>query len=78
MGDCEIVFVATPVSGIAESVHQAFEEGAKAVTDVGSVKGSIVSQVDDKRFIPGHPMAGSEQEGIKGLALIFFEVQHGF
>ena len=66
MGDCEIVFVATPVSGIAESVHQAFEEGAKAVTDVGSVKGSIVSQVGDKRFIPGHPMAGSEQEGIKG------------
>ena len=66
MGDCEIVFVATPVSGIAESVHQAFEEGAKAVTDVGSVKGSIVSQVDDKRFIPGHPMAGSEQEGIIG------------
>ena len=35
MGDCEIVLVATPVSGIAESVHQAFEEGAKAVTDVG-------------------------------------------
>ncbi len=51
MGDCEIVFVATPVSGIAESVHQAFKEGANAVTDVGSVKGSIVNQVDDKRFI---------------------------
>ena len=32
MGDCEIVFVATPVSRISESVHQAFEEGAKAVT----------------------------------------------
>ena len=65
MGDCEIVFVATPVSGIAESVHQAFEEGAKAVTDVGSVKGSIVSQVDDKRFIPGHPMAEANKKASK-------------
>jgi prephenate dehydrogenase len=66
MRDCEIVFVATPVGSIAESVHQAFQEGANAVTDVGSVKGSIVDQVNDKRFIPGHPMAGSEQEGIRG------------
>ena len=77
MGDCEIVFVATPVSGIAESVHQAFEEGAKAVTDVGSVKGSIVSQVDDKRFIPGHPMAEPNKKVLRGLALTFFELQHG-
>lgn len=66
MKDCEIVFVATPVGSIAESVHHAFREGANAVTDVGSVKGSIVNQVNDKRFIPGHPMAGSEQEGIRG------------
>jgi prephenate dehydrogenase len=66
MQDCEIVFVATPVGSIAESVHRAFQEGANAVTDVGSVKGSIVNQVNDKRFIPGHPMAGSEQEGIRG------------
>ena len=66
MKNCEVVFVATPVADIAESIHQALQEGAKAVTDVGSVKGSIVHQVDDKRFIPGHPMAGSEQEGIKG------------
>ena len=72
MKDCEIVFVATPVASIADSVHRAFQEGAKSVTDVGSVKGSIVKQVEDTRFIPGHPMAGSEQEGIRGARADLF------
>jgi prephenate dehydrogenase len=36
------------------------------VTDVGGVKGSIVDAVGDPRFIGGHPMAGSEQDGIDG------------
>ena len=72
MKDCEIVFVATPVASIADSVHRAFQEGAKSVTDVGSVKGSIVKQVEDRRFIPGHPMAGSEQEGIRGARADLF------
>src|SRR5207253_638851 len=36
------------------------------VTDVGSVKSSIVAACDDPRFIGGHPMAGSELEGLDG------------
>ena len=36
------------------------------VTDVGSVKASIVDAVADPRFVGGHPMAGSEQEGVDG------------
>jgi prephenate dehydrogenase len=33
---------------------------------VGSVKASIVEAVGDPRFVGGHPMAGSEQEGVDG------------
>jgi prephenate dehydrogenase len=36
------------------------------VTDVGSVKASVVAAVDDARFLGGHPRAGSEQEGVEG------------
>jgi len=36
------------------------------VTDAGSVKASIVDAVGSPRFVGGHPMAGSEQEGVDG------------
>ena len=36
------------------------------VTDVGSVKASISKEIKDPRFVGGHPMAGSEQEGLIG------------
>ncbi len=39
---------------------------AGIVTDVGSVKGGIVGSIDDPRFVGGHPMAGSELEGLDG------------
>ena len=40
--------------------------GPGIVTDVGSVKASVVEAVGDPRFLGGHPMAGSEQEGVEG------------
>ena len=43
------------------------------VTDVGSVKASIVEAVDDPRFLGGHPMAGSEQEGVDGADADLFD-----
>jgi prephenate dehydrogenase len=66
MAGLEVVFVATPVAGVIESVRRALDAGARTVTDVASVKTTIAEQIDDPRFVPGHPMAGSEQEGIAG------------
>jgi len=43
------------------------------VTDVGSVKGPVAAAVDDPRFVGGHPMAGSEQEGVDGANAGLFE-----
>lgn len=39
---------------------------AQVVTDVAGIKTSIVSAVGHPRFVGGHPMAGSEQDGVDG------------
>jgi len=64
--DAEITFLATPVQAVAPAARAALAAGPGIVTDVGSVKSSIVSAVADPRFLGGHPMAGSEQEGVDG------------
>ena len=60
--DAELTFIATPVGTVADVA----KGRPGVVTDVGSVKASIVAGVDDPRFVGGHPMAGSEQEGVDG------------
>ena len=72
MGGTDIVFVATPVGSIVEAVKKSINEGASVVTDVGSVKGLISKEIKDTHFVPGHPMAGSEQEGIAGARADLF------
>jgi len=64
--DAELSFVATPVSHVAVGVRHMLASTAGVVTDVGSVKAPIVSAISDPRFIGGHPMAGSELQGLDG------------
>lgn len=70
--EAEVTFVATPVSVVADEARRALAHGG-IVTDVGSVKAPIVAAVDDPRFVGGHPMAGSEQEGVDGADGALFE-----
>lgn len=65
-GPCDLAVAATPPSSLAAVVQQLLDAGAAIVTDVGSVKAPVVAAVDDPRFIGGHPMAGSEQDGLTG------------
>ena len=69
----ELTFVATPVLALADQVKRALAETTGIVTDVGSVKASLVAAVDDPRFVGGHPMAGSELEGLDGADSSMFE-----
>lgn len=71
--DAEITFVATPVRSIAEAASKALAGTVGLVTDVGSVKAPVVAAVDDVRFVGGHPMAGSELEGVDGADADLFE-----
>ncbi len=70
--DAEITFVATPVSGVAAAVASALATTQGFVTDVGSVKAPIAAAVTDGRFVAGHPMAGSEQDGVAGARPAMF------
>lgn len=68
--DADLVIICTPV-GACEAVARAIGPSLKAgaiVSDVGSVKASIVSQIqphlpDHVAFVPAHPVAGTEQSG---------------
>jgi prephenate dehydrogenase len=71
--EASITFVATPVHAIPGEARRALGAGGGLVTDVGGVKASIVEAVGDSRFVGGHPMAGSEQEGVDGADPELFE-----
>ena len=64
----EIFFIAAPIADIAPIINQMAVLYPQALfTDMGSLKQPIIEAVDPAvlpRFLPGHPMAGSEKVGI--------------
>jgi cyclohexadieny/prephenate dehydrogenase len=68
--DADLVILCVPV-GVVGAVAQAMRPGLKAgciVSDVGSVKASVVAQVqphlpEGVPFVPAHPVAGTEHSG---------------
>ena len=71
--DALITFVSVPVSQLVTEVEEALRATRGIVTDVGSVKAPVVQAISDSRFVGGHPMAGSELEGIQGADAELFE-----
>ncbi|MEM8630970.1 MAG: prephenate/arogenate dehydrogenase family protein [Pseudomonadota bacterium] len=77
--DADLVVLAVPVcamAAVAEEIGPHLKPGA-TVTDVGSVKRAVIRDVaphipDGVHFIPGHPVAGTEQSGPRsGFASLF-------
>jgi prephenate dehydrogenase len=71
--DAEITFVATPVGSVADEVRRALRDTRGLVSDVGSVKTPMLELMSDPRYVGGHPMAGSELEGVDGARPDLFE-----
>ncbi|SEA09369.1 prephenate dehydrogenase [Desulfuromusa kysingii] len=77
----DVVFLATPVKTLA-TVTQRFLPGLKPgaiITDGGSVKGAVVRAIepllpDGIHFVPGHPIAGTENSGAEAA---FSTLYHG-
>lgn len=68
--DADLVIVSVPVgsSGLVASQIAGHLKPGAIVTDVGSTKGSVITQMqpelpDNVYFIPGHPIAGTEYSG---------------
>jgi prephenate dehydrogenase len=70
--DADLTIVAAPVGEVVELVKRALAETSGVVTDVGSTKADICRSIVDERFIGGHPMAGSDQDGIAGARAELF------
>jgi prephenate dehydrogenase len=65
--DAEVTVVATPVGAAADAVRRALAATSGVVTDVGSTKAALVATVGpEARYVGGHPMAGSELDGLDG------------
>jgi prephenate dehydrogenase len=69
----EITFLSTPVRALPAVAAEVLAATSGVVTDVGSVKRPVVEAVADPRFVGGHPMAGSEQDGLDGAHAAMFE-----
>ncbi len=70
--DADLVFIAVPLGAMATTfaaIRDHLAPGA-ILTDGGSVKGSVVADARQvfghlpPRFVPGHPIAGTEQSGV--------------
>jgi CMP/dCMP kinase len=76
---CDIVVVALPVKAsvkVIESLLKNNPSGA-LVLDAGSVKGGVISSLSKdtplEKFVPCHPMAGSEKSGFLASSASLFE-----
>ena len=71
--DAYVSFAATPVMTLATTVQRLLDETKGVVSDVGSVKAHVAAEVTDPRFVGGHPMAGSELDGLDGADASMFQ-----
>jgi prephenate dehydrogenase len=77
----DLVFLCTPIAQMPSRVAKllpALKRGA-IVTDVGSVKGAVVAELEPlvsgagAQFIGSHPMAGAEKMGVSAARADLFE-----
>lgn len=77
----DMVLLAVPL-GAMEQVMRDIAPGLKpdaVVTDVGSAKGGVIAAAQrvfgkmSKRFVPGHPIAGTEKNGVEASFADLFQ-----
>jgi prephenate dehydrogenase len=71
----ELVVVAVPVGSLVETTRGVLAAAGPetTVTDVGSTKRSLARDIDDSRFVPGHPLAGGHTGGPSRAAADLFD-----
>ncbi len=70
--DADVIVLATPLGVMADAFQRIYPVLIEntLITDVGSTKASVAAQARAHlgehlpRFVPGHPIAGSEQNGV--------------
>ena len=80
VAEADLIVLATPVSsleGLVGRIAPYIRKDA-IITDVGSVKGSVVREAEKHfkrpvRFVGGHPIAGTEHSGVEASFATLFE-----
>jgi prephenate dehydrogenase len=81
LGDADLVLVAAPVGqyvALFDAIAPQMGD-ASVVTDAGSTKGDVVAAVRTAfgkriaRFVPGHPIAGSDRSGAAAATAALFD-----
>ncbi|MFA5073351.1 MAG: prephenate dehydrogenase/arogenate dehydrogenase family protein [Nitrospirota bacterium] len=80
VADADLIVLASPVGifeTIAREIGPFFKQGA-ILTDVGSVKGSLVRAIENcmpsgVHYVPGHPIAGKEKFGVAEATATLFQ-----
>ncbi len=80
VSDADMVVLAVPMgayAGVLEAMADTLPEGV-VVTDAGSTKCSAIaavkaSRVDEHRFVPAHPIAGTEASGAEAAFAELFQ-----
>lgn len=79
--NADIIILATPITmmgEIAKAIFPHLKEKA-ILTDVGSTKGSVINAIEHAlgnlpaRFVPAHPIAGTEKHGVENSFASLFE-----
>lgn len=77
--DTDVVFLCGPISTLAQTLATVAGQTADScvITDVGSTKSAVASFALKHglahRFVPGHPMAGTERSGLTSAVPALFE-----
>ncbi|MCB1767341.1 MAG: prephenate dehydrogenase/arogenate dehydrogenase family protein, partial [Candidatus Competibacteraceae bacterium] len=77
----DVVVIAAPLSAIEPVLRMIVPclSADTVVTDVGSAKGSVLADVErvygaiPPHFVPGHPIAGTEQSGVEASFATLFQ-----
>ncbi|MFI6260727.1 prephenate dehydrogenase [Micromonospora sp. NPDC051006] len=77
--DRDVVFLAGPLPSLPETLLAVAKQTDDrcVITDVGSTKGSVAAFAAEHgltdRFVPGHPMAGTERSGLTAAVPALFD-----
>lgn len=65
--DCDLIFVCTPMNGVLEVLDklESIVPPETIVADVSSLKGFVCNKKRPYKFIPTHPMAGTQFKGFE-------------
>lgn len=81
----DVIQLAVPILAMEKVLARLalLDLGDAIITDVGSAKGNVVREARAvfgarlPRFVPGHPIAGSEQSGVEASNATLFRLRQG-